>query len=153
MGSNHSLTEQDRIHELDGRIKLYQSQLAEKPDDPRIHHYLGLALYARDDIEGAASEFRHVLELNRNFPGTHVALAIALKELGNLHEALVWATRGVEFDSSDESAHFCLGTIQYERGEMDSAENSFRQVLQLLPNHVEAKRMIEIMGRDYADGF
>ena len=143
MASNQPSTEQDRLQELDGRIELYQSQLAENPGDPRIHHYLGLALYSRGDIEAASSEFRHVLDLNRNFPGTHVALAIALKDLGNLHEALVWATRGVEFDSGDESAHYCLGTIQYERGEFDAAENSFRQALELLPNHPDALHMLE----------
>lgn len=134
------------MKEIDDRIELYRAQLAENPDDPRIHHYLGLALYARGEIEAASSEFRHVLELNRNFPGTHVALAIALKDLGNLHEAIIWARRGVEFDSSDESAHYCLGCIQYERGELDAAENSFRMVLELLPEHADAKRMLEEMG-------
>jgi Flp pilus assembly protein TadD len=134
--------EEARVRELDGRIELYRSQLADNPDDPRIHHYLGLALYTRGEIEAASSEFRHVLELNRNFPGTHVALAQALKDLGNLHEALVWARRGVEFDSSDESAHYCLGCVQFERGDLDAAENSFRQVLELLPDHADAMRML-----------
>ena len=143
MGSNQTPTEQDRLQELDGRIGLYRQQLAENPDDPRIHHYLGLALFARGEVEAASSEFRHVLELNRNFPGTHVALAVALKDLGNLHEALVWAVRGVEFDASDESAHYILAVIQYERGELDAAENSFRQVLRLLPGHYDALRMLE----------
>ena len=130
------------MRELDGRIELYRSQLAKNPDDPRIRHYLGLALYARGEIEAASSEFRHVLDLNRNFPGAHVALAMALKDLGNLHEAIVWARRGVEFDSSDESAHYCLGCVHYERGELDAAENSFRQVLELLPDHHDAIRML-----------
>ena len=137
----------DRHQNLDGRINLYRAQLAENPDDPRIHHYLGLALYSRGETEAASSEFRHVLDLNRNFPGSHVALALALKDLGNLHEAVVWARRGVEFDTSDESAHFCLGTIQFERGELDAAENSFRQVLELLPDHTEALRMLAQMDR------
>jgi protein O-GlcNAc transferase len=139
--------EEARIRELDGRIDLYRRQLSENPDDPRIHHYLGLALYSRGEIEASSSEFRHVLDLNRNFPGTHVALALALKDLGNLHEALVWAKRGVEFDSSDESAHFCLGSVQFERGELDAAENSFRQVLELLPDHPEALKMIDRLAK------
>lgn len=143
MGATNSSVEEARLRELDGRIDLYRSQLAVNPDDPRIHHYLGLALYARGEIEAASSEFRHVLDLNRNFPGSHVALALALKDLGNMHEAIVWAKRGVEFDSSDESAHYCLGLIQFERGEFDAAENSFRQVLELLPDHLDALRMIE----------
>ena len=143
MGSNHSSTEQDRLQELDGRIELYRNQLADNPDDPRIHHYLGLALYSRGKTEAASSEFRHVLELNRNFPGTHVALALALKDLGNLHEALVWAKRGVDFDSSDESAHYCLGLIQLDLKDVDAAENSFRQVLELLPDHPDALHMLE----------
>ncbi len=142
MGSNSPIGDEAQLLELDGRIDLYRSQLAEKPDDPRIHHYLGLALYSRGEVEAAASSFRHVLELNRNFPGTHVALAVALRDLGNLHEALVWAKRGVGFDASDESAHYCLGTIQFEMGELDAAENSFRQVLELLPDHPDALAMI-----------
>jgi tetratricopeptide (TPR) repeat protein len=147
LGSDNTLVEQNRLAELGERIDLYRSQLADNPDDPRIHHYLGLALYSRGEKEAASTEFRLVLELNRNFPGTHVALALALRDLGNLHEALVWAKRGVEFDSSDESAHFCLGTIQFGRGELDAAENSFRQVLELLPDHAEARKMLTSMGK------
>ncbi|MEI7986836.1 MAG: tetratricopeptide repeat protein [Armatimonadota bacterium] len=142
MGSNSPIGDGAHLQELDGRINLYRSQLVENPEDPRIHHYLGLALYARGEVEAAASSFRQVLDLNRNFPGTHVALAIALRDLGNLHEALVWAKRGVGFDASDESAHYCLGTIQFEMGTLDAAENSFRQVLELLPDHPDALAMI-----------
>ncbi len=145
--SNSSIGDEAQLLELDGRIDLYRSQLAANPGDPRIHHYLGLALYARGEVEAASSEFRHVLDLNRNFPGTHVALAVALKDLGNFHEALVWAKRGVEFDASDESAHYCLGQIQLERGDFDAAENSFRQVLELFPDHPDAISMISRIER------
>jgi tetratricopeptide (TPR) repeat protein len=51
------------------------------------HYYLGLALTAAGDLEGAATQYRTTLRLKPNHVNGHYYLGLALKALGRKAEA------------------------------------------------------------------
>jgi len=66
------------------------------------------------------------------------ALIKKLADQGELQEALQLAKRYVERKPMEEEAHYLLGTIYFEIGELDKAKTSFEKTLYLKPDFLMA---------------
>ncbi len=144
--------------------RLTQRLLQVAPDQPDVHHLLGLSLYR----QGKGAEAREALRkaaVKGN--AAHIrSLAIVLRELGDRREAIstieiAGGGRGplagllgilyleesrlddaaaalgsaVAQNPSDTEAHINLGIVQERLGRLQRAEDTFRKALALRPDH------------------
>ena len=56
-------------------VEVLQNALTQRPNSARLRHHLGIALVRDDKPEPAAAQFRTAIELDRQFPDPHIALA------------------------------------------------------------------------------
>jgi Flp pilus assembly protein TadD len=53
--------------DYEGAIRAFEAALKERPDDPRIHYYLGYAYYKNRDFEDARASFEEAYRLRQDF--------------------------------------------------------------------------------------
>jgi len=123
-----SLVEQGRYEEA---IEVYRRALAER-EDPRTRGNLARALRAAGRIEEAIAEYQRVLAAR---PGDATALYsfgnLWWKDLANPREAERLFRKAIERDSRFAEAHFNLGAVLLERGELEEASRSIAEALEL----------------------
>ncbi|GAB4375009.1 MAG: hypothetical protein Kow0062_13590 [Acidobacteriota bacterium] len=84
-----------------------------RPDDPRAHRTLGLALVARREIDAALAALRRAAELAPQDAEVRTTLAQLLLTAGRDEEAARWAREAVAL--GDASAQGILRTIETKR--------------------------------------
>ena len=113
------------------------------PDD--LHYMeaaflLGLCRYQLGEYDKAVASFESVaaaLPLNEVWNN----LGAAQSRL-NRAEAALSFRKAIEGDPRDATYHFNLGYVQWKAGEFEAAADSFRAVLNLIPDDAEATLML-----------
>jgi Flp pilus assembly protein TadD len=77
--------------------------------------------------------FRHALDVNPYSGPMNKSLAAALRERGELGEALAAAQRAVELDPGDPRSRITLGSVLAASGRLPQAEATFRGALGMVP--------------------
>jgi arylsulfatase A-like enzyme/tetratricopeptide (TPR) repeat protein len=75
--------------EYDRAFEVYNSLMDAKPDDPRVHHGLGMVSYFRSNYKDAIKHFLKEIELHSN-PRTILLLGISYGQLSQYLEALFY---------------------------------------------------------------
>ena len=86
------------------------------------------------------------MSLNPNFPEGYNNLGLALKDKGNLDEAIVSFKKAVELNNSFPEAYNNLGNLLYDLGRYNEAEKLLRRALVLNPNPASLPMPIEPVG-------
>ena len=111
-----------------------EKALAIDPDYAPAHARLGwIAMYADNDLAGAAKHFEHALALDPTNLGVLGNAATLLQNLGRVDEALALEEAIVRRDPVNVTALFNLGYYQRMAGRYDAAIASIRTVLSLSP--------------------
>lgn len=120
-------------------LSLWQDTVAKRPDNPRAHHNLGLALFNADRADEAEAEFRRALELQPNH-------AFARFQLGVLHlthrrwaEAATELQLALEADPHFTAARVNLGQALTQLGRPDEAAAQYRAALADDPTAQDAR--------------
>jgi type IV pilus biogenesis/stability protein PilW len=126
----------------------YQAALIElrkaerfRPRDPRIHSALGLAyFYAQryDDAEGA---YRKALSLQRDYSEAHMNLGALYARQGKCDQAIAEFRDALEnpFYATPAKAYHNIGLCQRLLGEIEEAERSLKDAVNLDPTLLRAK--------------
>jgi TolB-like protein/lipoprotein NlpI len=122
--------------------KAEEKALAIDPNYAPAHAKLGsIAAYNNDSV-GAAKDFERALALDPSDVSVLSDLAVFLKSLGRLHEALAIDEAIVRRDPVNVTALNNLGNAQLMTGQFDAAIASFRSVLKLNPGYAGAQFFI-----------
>ncbi len=70
--------------------------LEKSPDDPFLHHALGLEYIKLGEEIAARDEFESLLEKNPAYVGTYYHLAKLLERIGDSNQAIVTYEKGME---------------------------------------------------------
>jgi tetratricopeptide (TPR) repeat protein len=107
--------------------------------------YAGLSYYLVGEFEKAESAFASLAAL---FPLTEVSnnLGAAEARRGKLPKAVEDFRKSVQADENDPDYHFNLGLALYKQGEVNGAQEQWREVLKLHPGDSEAKTLLELAG-------
>ena len=99
----------------------FRDALALAPDDPPVHHWYGVFLYAVGRAGESVEQLARARELDPF--GSTIATdgAIALYSAGRFDEALAEARRGWVLDTTKSDTYLVMGFIQLARGRADSA--------------------------------
>jgi TolB-like protein/lipoprotein NlpI len=122
--------------------KAEEKALAIDPNYAPAHARLGsIAAYNNDSV-GAAKHFERALALDPSDLSVLDELAVFLKTLGRLREALALNEAIVRRDPVNVTALNNLGNAQLLMGQFDAAIASFRSVLSLSPGYAGAQYFI-----------
>ena len=113
------------------------------PDYYMAHYHLGIAFGGEGKSDLAINSFEKVLAIKPS----HAPTLFQLGRLCRIYEKNVEKARGclvrsIELDPAELWAHFELGILYRDMGELDSALRSFRDVLRLDPKNIPATRQL-----------
>ena len=87
------------------------------------------------DPAGAIAGFRRALGIDPDDAVSHIHLALALAEIGELEEAQSEARRAVALDPGESAVHLFAGRVHYDAGDFDAAAQAFDVVLAANPRN------------------
>lgn len=97
-------------------VTLWAETAARRPDNPRAHHNLGQAVFARGDPAGAETHFRHAERLRPGDPDTRHNLALCALRLGRVEEARAALEQNRSRAPDHGPTALALGEVRAELG-------------------------------------
>lgn len=127
--------------ELETQVATYLEQYIgwaeDDPMDAQRHATLGVVYEANELWPEARACFRTVIDLAPKEILARYHEALACQEIGDLEET-VELLHGISIDDpSFAAAHHRLGQLLLKKNELDKAVRSFKQTIDLMPDHVE----------------
>ena len=121
---------QNRLPEA---IEYCQSALRVRPDAPKAHDLLGMALAMQVHGEAALDEMRHAAELAPNDADIQKDLGVTLARLGRIPESIDHFHEALRLNPYNASAHNNLGLSLLESGKPGESIPEFETALRLNP--------------------
>ena len=121
---------QNRLPEA---IEYCQSALRVRPDAPKAHDLLGMALAMQGNGEAALDEMRHAAELAPNDADIQKDLGVTLARLGRIPESIDHFHEALRLNPYNASAHNNLGLSLLESGKPGESIPEFEAALRLNP--------------------
>ena len=131
-----------RLDELSGDLvsaeKHFQKAVSVAPDYPLAHYSLGQFYAKRKNWLAATESLTQAMLADPHEPQYRYALAVSLARQGEIDAALPHFIRTV----GDAEAHYNIGLILQEQGQLDGAERQFSIALTKDPTLTQAKRWL-----------
>ena len=121
---------QNRLPEA---IEYCQSALRVRPDAPKAHDLLGMALAMQGHGEAALDEIRHAAELAPNDADIQKDLGVTLARLGRIPESIDHFHEALRLNPYNASAHNNLGLSLLQSGKPGESIPEFEAALRLNP--------------------
>lgn len=121
---------QNRLPEA---VEYCQSALRLRPDAPKAHDLLGMALAMQGHGEAALNEMRHAAELAPNDADIQKDLGVTLARLGRIPESIDHFREALRLNPYNASAHNNLGLSLLESGKPGESIPEFEAALRLNP--------------------
>src|SRR5437879_1016257 len=121
---------QNRLPEA---IEYCQSALRVRPDAPKAHDVLGMALAMQGHGEAALDEIRHAAELAPNDADIQKDLGVTLARLGRIPESIDHFHEALRLNPYNASAHNNLGLSLLQSGKPGESIPEFEAALRLNP--------------------
>src|SRR5437588_7646070 len=121
---------QNRLPEA---IEYCQSALRLRPDAPKAHDLLGMALAVQGHGEAALDEIRHAAELAPNDADIQKDLGVTLARLGRIPESINHFHEALRLNPYNASAHNNLGLSLLQSGKPGESIPEFEAALRLNP--------------------
>jgi tetratricopeptide (TPR) repeat protein len=118
---------------------LWADTVAQRPDNPRAHYNLGLALRAEGRAAEARGEFERTLELNPRHAFANYELGNAAYAARQWDQAAAYFERAVEADPQLVAARVNLGQALTALGRADDAIAHYRQSLAADPDAADIR--------------
>lgn len=119
-------------------IQTLHLALEQKPDEPRLHEALGLALLKARRFDEAVEALQKAARLGGS--RAQLYLAVVYNSSARPLEAEVAANEAIAADDSSWEAWYELGRAQSQLGFWTDAERSYRRALQSSPGETPADR-------------
>jgi tetratricopeptide (TPR) repeat protein len=132
-----------RAGRLDEASEAYRRAIEADVTLAAPHVNLGQIHYHRGDLDRAIGLFQKAVELNPENAHYRLFLGKALAERGRFEEALRELERGAGIDADFFLIHMQLAEIHRTTGNCEQAERSARRVLEIVPKHLGALRLME----------
>src|SRR6266446_5388120 len=119
-------------------LAMWSDTVAKRPDNPRAHNNLAIALDKRGKIDEAIGHFAEAVRLKGNYADAHINLGFALVRQGRNKEAIPYYTQAVRLKPDSPNEHNNLGVALYRDGQINDAIAQFSQAALLKPAFPEA---------------
>lgn len=117
---------------------LFRKGLELAPDDPRLFHRLGTALFMAGDTAGAVQQFEQALRWAPEFPRAHFGLGMVLNLSGRHAEAIERFAAAVKYQPDYLEARLGLAEALRVTGRLQESLPHFDRIVELDPSLAEA---------------
>jgi len=107
--------------------------LRHSPDDPTLHHALGLVLVRQERAQDGLAELARAAELAPEDPRFGYVLAVALHDTGRPEEARDALRRVLAQHPGDRDARFALANYLFESGDEEGARRCIEELAAVNP--------------------
>jgi len=131
--------------DLDAAIANYLTAIRIKPTCGDAHYNLGWIYQKQGKIKKAE---KHYSKATRFWPDsvvTYNSLAEVLYQQGKIDKAVEICRKGLVFIPDSSLLHFSLGLLLHKQGHRDAAIKELYITLELDPNSLEARKVLEAM--------
>jgi len=90
---------------MNNRMDILKSMLAQNPADAFARYGLAMELVKNGELEGAAAEFRTLLEHNPNYAAAYFHGGQALEKMGEVEQARELYEKGIQVTARTGDAH------------------------------------------------
>jgi tetratricopeptide (TPR) repeat protein len=115
----------------------YRTIIARNPNSWTAHQYIGGELLGRGQLDGAAAEFRRVLELEPNYvqatKRAYFGLGSVLVKKGQLNEAIELFETVLKLDPVSGPAHNGIASALHRSGRLAGAIAEYERAVELRP--------------------
>lgn len=119
-------------------ISLWSVTVAQRPQNPRAHANLGVALLKNGAVAESVPHFAEAVRLMSDYPDARQNLATALLMTGRVPEAIAQFEQLLRLTPRSGEAHSNLGLALLQAGRADEAVAHGREAVHLLPGSAEA---------------
>lgn len=119
-------------------IDLFRKGLELAPDDPKLLHRLGTALFMEGDAAGAVQELQHALRLAPDFPRAHFGLGMIHSLSGRHAEAIEHFAAAVKYQPDYLEARLGLVEALLVTGRLQDSLPHLERIVELDPTVAEA---------------
>jgi tetratricopeptide (TPR) repeat protein len=119
-------------------VTIWQDTVEKRPDNPRAHNNLGLALVQLGRRQEAMGQYEQALRIEPDYAEAHNNLGIALVQQGSLQEAIGHYEQALRVKPDLAKAHNNLGNALLQAGRVQEAIGHYEQALQIRPDLAEA---------------
>jgi tetratricopeptide (TPR) repeat protein len=131
------ITRQQLGYWKDGEI-LFRHALEVTEDNYIAHNNLGFALFKKNRIDDAISQFLEAIRLKPSFAEAHINLGATLLEKGRVDEAINQYQEAIRLKPDYAEAHYNLGNALGKKSQIDEAINQYQEAIRLKPDYAEA---------------
>ena len=133
-----------RNRDYHSALTIWQDTVAKRPDSPRAHSNLGIALRERRRLPEAISQYEQALRLQPDYAEAHYNLGIALLQLGQPQAAIEHWEQAVRIKPDLAEAHYNLGNALLQAGRAQEAISHLEQALRVKPDLAEAHHTLAV---------
>ncbi|MGH9334539.1 MAG: tetratricopeptide repeat protein, partial [Vicinamibacteria bacterium] len=142
-----NLADLRRIEGRDGEAEtLLRRAIEILPEDPEIHHALGLALVRLKRSKDAVGELGRAYELGPDEPRYGYVFGVALESVGELDHALEVLERTNERHPFDRDVLVALATFHRASGSLEKARFYAGKLVEAAPDDREAQELLRELG-------
>jgi tetratricopeptide (TPR) repeat protein/predicted Ser/Thr protein kinase len=133
--------------DLEGAVGWLLRGIEANPEHLLSYLHAGELLARMEKWDRAIEEFTKALEIDPTLPGAHAGLAYCYFGKGNIKEAEKEANTALRQDSQVPEAHFVLGLIMRDTGDLEGAKHEFQFVIKspIAPDWLRLKATKELM--------
>ena len=128
-----------RNQDYDSRLSIWESVVAQRPENARAYNNLGHAYAAEGAHAKAADHYRTAVELRPAYAQAHNNLGNELAAMGAPDEAIASYQRALEIEPAYAKAAYNLGNVLKSLQETGPAITAYRHALSVSPDFVAAR--------------
>jgi tetratricopeptide (TPR) repeat protein len=133
-----------RHQDYHSALTIWQDTVEKRPNNPRAHNNLGVALLRQGHVQDAIGNFERALQIKPGDANAHYNLGLALVQLGRLPEAIQQYHRALRINPDYADAHNDLGIALQQTGKIEEAIAHYEQALRLNPDFVDAENNLAV---------
>lgn len=119
-------------------LALFREALASGGDETTARMGMAASLYAMDNLEDALEQIDRLLEMDAGNPGALGLKGIISWRTGDAEIAVALLDEAIATEDKSAQLYNYRGIIAHAQGDYNLAEQSFRQAIELEPDHSEA---------------